>query len=166
MALTLSPDVVSQQNCRQNFVRNVKQSAKQKESVLTALPKQNSELHELCRILHRLAQRYVPNTPQSFQDFDALTRVTKALLRLDAASPVAAHIAAPAKSVESAVVTNAAEYRALRNKFIAALATIADLPAKNTPPGAPEYQRGVREGYRRASDVAILFLEDVQTGVL
>jgi hypothetical protein len=164
--LALSPDVIDQQNCRQNFVRNVKQRVKHKERTLTSVPPQNSELHELCRILHQLAQKYVPNTPQAFCDFDALTRVTKALMRLNAAAPVAAHIAAPAKSVESAVVTNSVEYRVLRNKFIAALATIADLTAKNTPPGAPDYQRGVREGYRRASDVAILFLEDIQTGVL
>jgi hypothetical protein len=38
------------------------------------------------------------------------------------------------------------------------------MPEKNTPPGHPEYQKGVREGYRRASDIAILFLEDLQIG--
>jgi hypothetical protein len=117
-------------------------------------------------VLQHLAQKYVPNSAQSFCDFDALKHATRSLQRLGSSIKVAAHLAAPVKSVEKAAVTNSVEYRTLRNKYIAALSTIADITAKNTPPGHPEYQRGVREGYRRASDVAILFLEDIQTGAI
>ena len=60
---------------------------------------------------------------------------------------------------------NSFEYRYLRNKAIAGFATIADLTAKPSAVGTLDYQSGVREGYRRASEVAIIFLADIQNGV-
>jgi hypothetical protein len=61
-------------------------------------------------------------------------------------------------------VFNSFDYRYLRNKAIAGFATIADLPAKPSAVGTLDYQSGVREGYRRASEVAIMFLDDIQNG--
>lgn len=123
-----------------------------------------SEIVNLCLLLHDIAQRHVPRTPQAFRDFDALTHATKALQRMQLAPVVAADMCAPTQTVDNAVVVNSPEYRSLRNKFIAVLSTIADMTDKNNPPGNPDYQSGVREGYRRASDIAILFLEDIQPG--
>jgi hypothetical protein len=62
------------------------------------------------------------------------------------------------------LVFNSFEYRYLRNKMLASLSIIADLTERNTGNGSHEYQRGMREGYRRASDIAIMFLEDISSG--
>jgi hypothetical protein len=164
--MTISAASEKQQIDRDNFVRNTKQRAKLREIDLDNKTAGYLELQNICVVLHHLAQKYVPNSVQSFCDFDSLKHATRALQRLGSNIKLAAHLTAPVKSLEKSAVTNSVEYRTLRNKYIAALSTIADITAKNTPPGHPEYQRGVREGYRRASDVAILFLEDIQTGVI
>lgn len=162
---TIPFDVMQQKVDREHFVRMTRGIAKrrekggQKKTTLAA-----AEVTNLCLVLHELAQKYVPRTAQAFRDFDTLAQATKALQKLGLNPALVSDICAPTSSVESAVIINSPEYRRLRNRFIAALATIADMTEKNTPPGHPEYQRGVREGYRRASDIAILFLEDVQTG--
>jgi len=153
---------------RDRFVKLTRNEARRREersNIKKAAGVTELEITNLCLILHELAQRYVPRSAQTFRDFDALTQATRALQKLGLNPALEADVCAPTKSVETAVVTNSPEYRKLRNRFIAALATIADMPEKTTPPGAPEYQRGVREGYRRASDIAILFLEDVQLGI-
>jgi hypothetical protein len=169
MQLIIAPEVLQKKAEREKFVRLTKNAAKIKAEKLRAkdasIHGRFLELLNICRLLHQLAQRYVPRTPQAFVDFDSLTHATKTLQRMGMEVIVASDICAPTKSVERGVVFNSPEYRELRNKFIAALATIADMTDKNTPPGDPEYQRGVREGYRRASDIAILFLEDVQNGI-
>jgi hypothetical protein len=67
--------------------------------------------------------------------------------------------AATAADIET--ITHPNNYRQLRNKAIAGFATIADLTDKPAAVGSQEFQRGVREGYRRASDIAISFLEDI-----
>jgi hypothetical protein len=159
-------DVVQQKSDREQFVKNVRGIAKDREqrSKHSQPAVALSPFANICLLLHRLAQKYVPRTAQAFRDFDDLAQATSALQRMGLQLDVAADICAPTKSVDRAVIFNSPEYRLLRNRFIAALATIADMPAKNSPPGHPEYQRGVREGYRRASDIAILFLEDVQNG--
>lgn len=157
---------MTQKADREHFVsmsRSVVKKKLQKEQTPRRDPKA-SALAQLCLALHRLAQKYVPRTPTAFQDFDALTQATKALQKLGLNPDLCADICAPAKAVENAVILNSPEYRRLQNRFIAALATIADMTEKNSPPGHPEYQRGVREGYRRASDIAILFLEDLRPG--
>jgi hypothetical protein len=47
---------------------------------------------------------------------------------------------------------------------MASLAVIADLTERPAATGSSEYQRGMREGYRRASDIAVMFLEDISGG--
>jgi len=162
--LVLSPDVVQKKADREKFVRITRETAARRE-VKRQQQTAGEALAHLCLTLHQLAQKYVPRSAQTFCDFDALTRATRALQKMGLKPVVAAEIAAPAATVEAALVLNSPEYRRLQNRFVAVLATIADMPEKNTPPGHPEYQKGVREGYRRASDIAILFLEDIQKGM-
>lgn len=125
-----------------------------------------SELKNACRLLHGLAQRHVPNSPKNFESFSLLMRLTAVLEQLGLApEPVDPGIDAHMLAASN-IVTSSAEYRILKNKYLAALATLADLAARGVPPGSDDYQNGVREGYRRASEIAILFLEDAQTGEL
>jgi len=162
--LVLSPEIAQKKTDREKFVQIVRDTASRRETKRQQKTA-GDELASLCLTLHRLAQKYVPRSAQTFRDFDALVQTTRALQKIGLNLTLSADIAAPTQTVETAVVLNSPEYRRLRNRFIAALATIADMTEKNTPPGHPEYQRGVREGYRRASDIAILFLEDLQIGV-
>lgn len=161
--LVLPPDVAQKKADRERFVRITRETAARRE-VKRQQQTAGETLAHLCLTLHQLAQKYVPRSAQTFRDFDALARATRALQKIGLKPVVTAEIAAPAAAVEAALVLNSPEYRRLQNRFVAALATIADMPEKNTPPGHPEYQKGVREGYRRASDIAILFLEDIQKG--
>lgn len=166
MVLVIAPEVRKKLKSRESFVRDTKNRARRKEAVLDNKTAGTPELQKICGTLHMLAQKYVPNNPQSFSDFTALKHATASLSRLGVCVEIAAHLCAPIKSLDRSVVFNSAEYRILRNKYIAALATIADLPDKNSPPGSEDFQRGVREGYRRASEVAIAFLEDIQIGAV
>lgn len=68
---------------------------------------------------------------------------------------------AAAVAVDTDTLMRPNDYRQLRNKSIAGFATIADLTDKPAAVGSQDFQRGVREGYRRASDIAISFLEDI-----
>jgi hypothetical protein len=166
MSLVVDSQVTQRRVSRDNFVFAAKGSAAFKEVNLTTTRSKSAELTSLCISLHTLAQKYVPNTPQSFSDFDELLQVTHTMRQLGVQPALASKIKAAAVSTDNAAVLSSQDYRNLRNKAIAALATIADFTGKNTPPGNADYQNGVREGYRRASDVAILFLEDIQNGVL
>lgn len=123
-----------------------------------------SELKRACRVLHGLAQLHVPNSPKTFESFSLLMRLTAVLQQLGLEpEPVTPGIEAHMLAASN-IVTSSAEYRLLKNKYLAALATLADLSSRGVPPGSDDYQNGVREGYRRASEIAILFLEDAQTG--
>jgi midasin (ATPase involved in ribosome maturation) len=166
MSLVVDSQIAQRHISRDNFIFAAKGLAAVKETSLTTTNRsKTTELTNLCLLLHTLAQKYVPNTPQAFSDFDALLQVTHALRQLGIQPILTAKIKAAAVSTDNSAVLNSQDYRNLRNKAIAALATIADFTGKNTPPGSADYQNGVREGYRRASDVAILFLEDIQNGV-
>lgn len=162
--LVLSPEVAQKKADRERFVRITRETATRRE-IKRQQKTAGEELAHLCLTLHQLAQKYVPKSAQTFRDFDSLTRVTRAMQKMGLEPAISAEVAAPAATVETALVLNSPEYRRLQNRFVAALATIADMTEKNTPPGHPEYQKGVREGYRRASDIAILFLEDLHIGV-
>jgi hypothetical protein len=47
---------------------------------------------------------------------------------------------------------------------MASLSIIADLTERPVGNGSDDYRRGMREGYRRASDIAIMFLNDLADG--
>lgn len=156
----------TEQVLRDKFVFAHKKIVRQKEAALLANPKNQkgviAELKQLCGVLHRLSQKYVPQTLHTLHDFNTLLQATKSLKRLGLVQAVIPEMHAAATTTDNAVILSSIEYRTLYNKTVAALATIADLGAKNSPPGTPDFQRGVQEGYRRASDVAVLFLEDIQ----
>lgn len=123
-----------------------------------------NELKRACRLLHGLAQVYVPNSPKHFESFSLLMQVTATLQQLGLAPSIeAAELVSPIADTTKTILASR-EYRNLRNKYLAALATMADLSSRGVPPGTAEFQNGVREGYRRASEIAILFLDDAQTG--
>ncbi len=124
----------------------------------------NDELKQICFTLLRIAQHYVPAGPAAFLDAAELVRCLRILQAMGFNPQISERFSAPVDTTTNEVVTNSFDYRQLRNKAIAGFATIADLTAKSPAVGVAEFQRGVREGYRRASDIAVMFLEDIQKG--
>lgn len=122
---------------------------------------QLESVKEMCRMLHQLASKYVPRT--AFEDFDYLVQGTKVLQELQVPVAVAENLQAPVAEYNSAVVFHAPQYRLLRNRALAALATIADLSSKTPAKGSADYQKGMRDGFDYASDIAIFFLEDMES---
>lgn len=144
-----------------------RREAQRKERELLVSPENktvNVALRNICFILQRLAQQYVPNTPKTFSDYSELLHCIKLLQEMGLKPPVHSKIAADVDATSTSVVVNSFEYRQLRNKTIACLATIADLTEKPTEPGTSDYRSGMREGYRRASDIASSFLIDFGAG--
>lgn len=122
------------------------------------------ELKQICSTLLAVAQRYVPASPAAFIDADRVARCAKKLQNMALQPKLMPQFSAPVEAADSACVLNSFDYRYLRNKSIAGFATIADLTSKPAAVGTTDYQRGVREGYRRASEIAIMFLNDIQSG--
>lgn len=118
---------------------------------------------DLCVLLHRLAQKHVSRS--DFEDFTALVRCTKLLIDFGLPITPSSSLAAPVANQDTALVLQDPKYRLLRNRAIACLATVADLNSKAPAKGSAEYQQGMRDAFQQASDVAVLFLEDIQNGV-
>lgn len=118
-------------------------------------------LGELALLLHNLAQKYVSRS--NFQDFDTLVQCSKLLKDMSIELPLPPDMVAPVASYNPAVVTTAPQYRLMRSRAIAALATVADLAQKAPAKGSPEYQKGMRDGFNYASDIAIFFLDDLDS---
>lgn len=156
----------TEQVLRDKFVFTHKKIVRQKEAALLANPKNQcgviAELKQLCAVLHGLSQKYIPHTLHALRDRNTLLQATKSFKRLGLAHEVAPEMQAAETTTDNAIILSSIEYRTLYNKTVAALATIADLGIKTAPPGSPDFQRGVHEGYRRCADVAILFLDDIQ----
>jgi hypothetical protein len=121
----------------------------------------NAALRNVVFLLLDLAQKYVPNTAATFSDYSHLTHCIKLLQEMGLKPQIAAKLDAAVAGVSADIVYNSFEYRQLRNKIKACLAVVADLTERPAAAGSKEFQRGVREGYRRASDIAVLFLEDI-----
>lgn len=151
---------------RDSVIKNAKRRAAQKAATLRNKEKRSPEndIKSVCTTLLRIAQRYVPAGPTAYPDFSELVRCVKILKALGLNPEIAERFSAPVSAAGNEVVINSFDYRHLRNKSIAGFATIADLTEKPAAVGSPEFQKGVREGYRRASDIATLFLEDIQGG--
>ena len=126
-------------------------------------PEERSDFSDLCLLLHGLAQKHVSRA--DFEDFTALIRCTKLLVDLGLPVTPSAAIAAPVANQDAALVLRDPKYRLLRNRAIACLATVADLVTKAPAKGSLEYQQGMRDAFQQASDVAVMFLEDIQNGV-
>ena len=102
----------------------------------------------------------MPTTPVAFADAAEIVRCASTLKLMGLSVNVNDCFAA-AVAVDTDTLMRPNDYRQLRNKSIAGFATIADLTDKPAAVGSQDFQRGVREGYRRASDIAISFLEDI-----
>lgn len=122
----------------------------------------SDDLKNICLSLLRLAQKYVHPTAHTYADFVEIVQCVKMLQKLGVEPAVAEKFKAVVGATGNEIVTNSADYRYLRNCCIAGFATIADLTEKPAAVGSQEFQRGVREGYRRASDIAVMFLDDIQ----
>lgn len=121
----------------------------------------NAALRNIAYLLLELAQKYVPNTPNNFADHSSVVHCIKLLQDMGFKPEIAARLDRAVAGVSVDIIRNSFEYRQLRNKIKACLTLIADLTERPASPGTYDYQRGVREGYRRASDIAALFLDDI-----
>jgi hypothetical protein len=123
-------------------------------------PECGDDLRELCLLLHGLAKKHVAAT--NFHDFNLVARCTKLLQTLGVSVDAPAEMQAAVSSQEAALVTSAPEYRLLRTRAMAGLATVADLADRLPAKGSADYQRGMCAAYEQASTIAILFLEDLE----
>ena len=120
------------------------------------------ELQALCRTLLQIAQKYVPDEPHAYSDAAAVIQCGRQLNHYGTAANEIPHFVAPtAAGNKRDLIVHSSEYRYLRNKAIAGFATIADLGAKMPTTGSEDFILGIRTGYRRASDLAVAFLDDV-----
>lgn len=164
MAIMVAPEVAAQKRERDSVVFVSKEEAKKLERQLLTSPQNitaNSALRNICFMLVALAQKYVPNSAINFDDYSKFLHCTKLLQELGLKPEILPKTKATAGGVDMGVIRSSFEYRQLRNKMIAGLSVIADLTERPASPGNMDYQRGVREGYRRASLIASKFLEDV-----
>lgn len=123
-------------------------------------PLLDNGLADLCMLLYAIARKNV--APTNFSDFCMLARCTKLLQELGLPIAPSSEMTAHVADTSVALVTSAPEYRLLRSRAIAGLATIADLATKPPAKGKADYQRGMRAGYRQASDIAAMFLDDLE----
>lgn len=119
----------------------------------------NATLRRICYMLVSLAEKNVPDVDDTIEDRVALAACINLLQKMGLKPPIDT-----ADDVCSNIVRNSFEYRQLRNKMIAGLSVIADMVERPASPGTKEFQRGVKEGYRRARDTAVMFLEDIERG--
>lgn len=121
-------------------------------------PAEPVNFRAFCVLLHDLAQKNTART--NVRDFAQLVHCTR-LLR-DAGLPIEplpglnAHVVNHAKLL----VRHDPHYRKMRDSALAGLATLADLNTKAPGKGSPDYQRGMRDAFQKASEIAALFLED------
>ena len=127
---------------------------------------QVKQLLTICRRLLFLAQKHLPRTAAHYADFSAVIQCAKQLqlygVKIEKNN--VDFIADIIEAQQQNAILLSPEYRYLRNKAIAGFATIADLGAKSSSVGTADYQTGLREAYKKASLLAISFLDDVQKG--
>lgn len=120
------------------------------------------ELMALCQTLLHMAQKYTPVTPDAYVDSATVIQCSKQFQDLSGNTAAASHFVAVTKETNKRdLIVASSEYRYLRNKAVAGFATIADLGAKHPVVGSIDFLTGLRTGYKRASDIAIAFLDDI-----
>lgn len=142
----------------------VERSTRRKNPVAQKTTDDLEALKDICCSLIRIAQEYVPTTPSAFNAFSEIVRCTKMLQQMGVNPEVAAKFNAVVGATGSEIIRHSAEYRYLRNTAIAGFATIVDLAERPEITGLPDFQNGVRSGYRRASNIAMRFLADIEGG--
>lgn len=170
MSMTMSNSLISaaheQRVEREQLVFLSKKRARVLEKKLLVSDKHrnvNSALRRVCYVLHELVQRHIMKSSTAQRDHATFVYCGHILKEMGLRPRTNPAFDQSAEDLRLDVIRSSFEYRNLRNKLLASLAIIADLPEKAVGNGSPEYQRGMREGYRRASDIAILFLEDLSS---
>ena len=164
MDAVLNPSVTAQKSQREKAIFTAVKEAQQLEKQLLVSDDNrnaNVAFRRVCYLLHELAQKYVPSNPTAFEDYEKLTHCTKVLQSMGFKPALNAQMDSSVTGMSLEVIRNSFEYRHLRNKIMASLSIIADLTERPTGNGTADYQRGIREGYRRASEVAVMFLDDI-----
>lgn len=164
MPVMVAPEIADQRREREYAIFVAKKEAQQLERQLLVSPENktaNSAFRNICYILHRLAQKYVPSNAPAVADYSDFLYCTRLLQDMGFKPEIDPKSDSALASLSLGVIRSSFEYRQLRNKIKASLSVIADLTEKPASPGSQEYQRGIREGYRRASEIAIMFLDDI-----
>ena len=118
------------------------------------------DLRDLCVLLHDLARKHV--AAASFQDFNTRQRCTKLLEALGVLDSNAAATCARTLDHDATLVLRSPPYRRLRAHAIAGLSTVADLAGRAPRKGTRDYQKGVREAFQQASNIAAVFLDEIE----
>ncbi len=122
-----------------------------------------TDFAQLCSSLYELAQRHVPGAAVS--DVTELVQIAKILREADVPLTLSSKLSAHADDYSPNVVKQSAEYRLLRARYAAALGTIADMGSKKVRKTKSEFHAGINEGLRRAAEIAIMFLEDLDANI-
>ena len=161
-------------SARATVVDKANKAAQQLTSELQQSPtRQHQDTHaalkEVCGELLRIAQRYTPHNPPTYNDVVSLTRCAQLLSSIGVPVNLAAKFMAVSQDLAptpTKIFQHSREYKLLEAKAVAGFATLADLQTKPAVNGSKDFQKGVREGYKRASSLATLFLDDIQKGDL
>ena len=117
------------------------------------------DLTDVCRNLFQIAQRNTP--PTSFADVNELMHIAKIMESVGMSARVEEKHKANFADHIPAVARQSADYRRLQAQFKAALSTIADMGREKSKTHKNAYYEGVHAGLRRAAQVAIIFLNDL-----
>lgn len=117
------------------------------------------DLAEVCENLFRIAQRHTPAT--AFADVNELMHIAKIMESVGVKTVLNATNRAKFDDHIPAVARQSADYRRLQAQFKAALSTIADMGRKKSKTHKNAYYEGVNVGLRRAAQIAIMFLNDL-----
>jgi hypothetical protein len=121
----------------------------------------NASLRRVCYTLYDVLKQsmrlgFVPE-----QEFTTLTYCGKILKNMGLQPRVNAETDKSLEDMRLDVIRHSFDYRNIRNKMVASLSIIADLPSRGVSAGTEDFQAGMREGYKRASQVAVMFLDDL-----
>lgn len=116
-------------------------------------------LADVCRNLFRIAQRNTP--PAAFADVNELMHIAKIMESVGLPARVDEKHKANFSDHIPAVARQSVDYRRLQAQFKAALSTIADMGKEKSKTHKNAYYEGVHAGLRRAAQVAIIFLNDL-----
>lgn len=114
-------------------------------------------LKAICVVLQSVAQKHLPR--DAFADRASLVQCLKLLTELKINVAVKSELQAEYNAPTAD--KNTLAYRFLKNKTVAALATIADLDKKVLDRMTTDYHNGMRDAYKKASALAVAFLADI-----
>lgn len=117
------------------------------------------DLAEVCANLFRIAQRHTPAS--AFADVNELMHIAKIMESVGVVTAVNENNRAKFDDHIPEIARQSADYRRLQAQFKAALSTIADMGRKESRTHKNQYYAGIHVGLRRAAQIAIMFLNDL-----